>query len=395
MKTIVIITVVLLGQLVFASGTTIGNGGNSVVCKNASGAISSVEILDFYEVRLNGKSLKLNSQLSDYKDILVENLKRWRDVAPYRVAQYLKWLSEFESETLFASGEIPVIPDTGSVILPKGCELKPIAFQRREAELFPGVKRYTINQDLWGFLDEVQKAGLVMHELIYREGIRVGHKTSFPTRYFNGYLATAEPKVETYASIINQLPLEWTEYGGMLLGIFNRTSECAGSLIEENGNLDACITAIYGPVVTDRFSIKGFSLTYPGKDRKIRIVFDGLNFMLDSRYAPWMAEELKVANDHYNLDFDVSHFKKIKMFSIDIESSMGFPVFQIVCEDCVDEFMLKLNNPLRNWLITKSSQRISSIHAIKFERRYGTEIVTTTNERWIWDTKLRDYVKGH
>jgi hypothetical protein len=219
MRVIIVLAAILASTAGLCdSGTHIGNGGNGVVCKNSSGQPTSVELLDYYELRLNGGTLSLDPSRGSYQNILNELFDRWMPHAPVRMAEYKKWLREFASETGIYSGvEIPAIPDTGTIMIPSGCELKPIAFQRPDSEVLPGVKRYSINKDLWDLMPEVQKAGLVLHELIYREGILALHKTSFLTRYFNSYLASAKPNSFEYAGVISQMPLLWTEYGGAIV----------------------------------------------------------------------------------------------------------------------------------------------------------------------------------
>lgn len=399
MKITIVATGLLLANLVFASGTTIGNGGNSIVCKDSQGNIKSVEILDFYEVRLNGLNLKLNANLSNYKDILVDNLDRWKNIAPVRVAQYKKWLVEFESEALFASGvEIPSIPDTGSVVLPSGCELNPIAFQRPDSEIFPGVKRYTISKDLWVLMDEVQKAGLVMHELIYREGIKAKHQTSFPTRYFNGYLATAEPKVESYASIVSQLPLLWTEFGGLMIEV--RSEIGVKSKITEDGLIWGWGRYFFTDILTEKFSIinpKGEPRDDSmGKAKYYRLIFDGLNFALGGRL---MADLVRVSSERYHLEFDLSDIELFN-FSISINQNptpYDGPWFQCDCRFKGETLSIMLKNSVKNWIITNAKQRISNIVSIKFKDTsssdIGTEIITSSGEIWVWDQRRLDYIR--
>lgn len=400
MKSILLaVMMTITASTLAASGTTVGNGGNSIVCKDITGKIASVEILDFFEVRANGLELKLNEQLPDYKNILNENLDRWQNIAPLRVKQYKKWLSEFESETLFVSGgDIPSIPDTGSVILPAGCDLKPIAFQRPNSEIYPGVKRYTISKDLWDLMDKIQRAGLVMHELIYREGILANHSTSFPTRYFNGYLATAEPNAESYASIALKLPLLWTEFSGMIIDKYS--SRFGGSSkVSENGNIAAYIKEFFADVITPRFSIiNGNKNDDDDHLDDLKIIYDGLNFSLIG-YTSWTADIVKVSNERYNLQFIMGRFKPLRDLRIKIDNPT-WPWISLVFA-YADVRELNMNEPEKNWLMTKKSQYITNISTLKFNDRaypdksyYVNEIITTTGEKWIWDVKESDYIKA-
>ena len=201
------------------AGDKILNGGNVIVCKDAAGATTSVELLDYYELKLKNQNLQLNNSLTDYKEVLLERFKDWEQIAPKRIEQYTQWLQLFEEEAgIYPNVVIPDILDTGSIVIPRGCELTPAAFQRRDEDIFPGEKRYVINKDLWDLMSPVQKAGLVLHELIYREAIKSRHETSLPTRIFNGYLASEKvPTTEIYFELVRKMPLKWAEFGGGIL----------------------------------------------------------------------------------------------------------------------------------------------------------------------------------
>lgn len=405
MKTTLAILVWLAANVSFAaSGTTVGNGGNSIVCKNSAGKVTSVEMLDLYEARINGLTLKFNSRLSSYKDVINENLDRWQDVAPRRVAQYKKWLDEFESETMFVSGiQIPVIPDTGSVVLPKGCELKPIAFQRPESELLPGVKRYTVSRDLWNLMDEVQRAGLVMHELIYREGILAEHKTSFPTRYFNGYLATAEPDALGYASVVIQLPLMWVEYRGLSLKVLGddwRSGRYTRlSSVSNEGQVEGQVDSVSDDIILDNFSlIHPRIIDLLPHDYPIYVLAKPDRFEL--RYD-FVADRVRFSSDRFHFEVNTAGHRMRGIYSGTEVRARPW----IVVGGAPGYF--SVTNPAASWLITKANHRISNITGIKFSRylpqdrsvfTFGSdsvaahEFIIGDGETWVWDETTSDYV---
>lgn len=257
------LSLALISSFSLAGGVTIGNGGTGVICYNGGAPNGiKVQMLEYYELGLSGRSLKFNHNLDNYKDIIIENLNRWESVAPKRVALYKQWLNDFENESLFVSNNyFTPVNDTGTIAIPFGCELATLAFQRPQEDLFPGVKRYTINSDYWNVMIPTQKAGLVMHELIYREGIVVQHKTSFPTRYFNSYLASAEPNADEYFYIASQLPLKWAEFGGGLK-IWTLNYDSTGNLqkvscIQSDGITEGCFFhAIIGNIITARLKVE-------------------------------------------------------------------------------------------------------------------------------------------
>lgn len=236
-------------MLAFASGSTIGNGGNGVLC-NKGMPNQTIEVLDYYELRLNGGSIQLNSSIGNYLVILNELFNRWQIVAPKRMDLYRKWLKDFSQEAGFVPGvNIPSINDTGIVTLAANCELTGLAFQRSDDEVYPGSNRYIINKDLWVLLPEEQKAGLVLHELIYREAIHLAHRTSYPTRYFNGYLSSAIPKAETYSAVVSALPLGWVEYGaGVILNLQK------GAKVSSSGDVEGAVSEIFSKIVSDRIN---------------------------------------------------------------------------------------------------------------------------------------------
>jgi hypothetical protein len=211
MKNAICFLLVMFAVQKLQAGDKILNGGNVIVCGN------SIELLDYYEARLSGKQLQFDSGLNTYSEKLNQLFDRWKNVAPKRMALYSEWLTGFESEAGIYSGiKIPDILDTGSIAIPSGCVMTPVAFQRRDEDIFPGEKRYVINKDLWDQMNQDQKAGLVLHELIYREAIKNAHSTSLPTRYFNSFLATeVKPDAEKYFSVAYKMPLAWAEYSGM------------------------------------------------------------------------------------------------------------------------------------------------------------------------------------
>jgi hypothetical protein len=55
-----------------------------------------------------------------------------------------------------------------------------------------GVKKYIINQDLWSLLNNTNKAGLILHEIVYSDAIMRGQNNSIYARYFNALLSSKE-----------------------------------------------------------------------------------------------------------------------------------------------------------------------------------------------------------
>lgn len=176
----------------YAGGFETGNGGGGVVCRTPSGSVESVELFDVYEGRtLRRQGVDLGAVSLSVDEKVEMAMKRLERLSPLRAALYRQEYGTFFSETLFLKGsQLVLIPDADPVAMPAGCAIEQLAVQR--VPLFPEDKRYVIDQDLWDRLDSDGKAGLILHELIYREAIQYGHTKSVFARYLNMKLLSNE-----------------------------------------------------------------------------------------------------------------------------------------------------------------------------------------------------------
>ncbi len=188
-STIVMFSVGLAAQTALA-GREGGNGGGTVVCRDSGSRILSVELLDFYEARtLRGVETDIHSLPGNWQQKASAIIDRVRTKSEFRYQLYSKWLGTFEKDSKLLTGvQFSTVPDSGWIALPKGCGFEQAAIQRQP--IFPGDARYFLNEELWSAMDEDQRAGLALHEIVYREAIGYGHDTSIRSRYL----------VATYAS---------------------------------------------------------------------------------------------------------------------------------------------------------------------------------------------------
>lgn len=164
-----------------------GNGGEVKTCSVASEP--RIEMLDLYEARVRGFTLDLGSD-GTWRERISQTLTDLDALDHQRADVYNAWLNEFEANAAFLPNIILTgIPDAGTTVIPAGCLVQQIATQAEPT--LPGDKRYTISLDLWNQLDEVNKAVLVMHEIILRDAIASGQTASRRSRYFNGYLTSS------------------------------------------------------------------------------------------------------------------------------------------------------------------------------------------------------------
>lgn len=186
----IMLLMVLLSTTTSQAGNDVGNGGNIIACWNNQKLLKSIELLDYYEGRtLRGIETDLGSPNQSLDQVMAILLSRLAQKNPSRAAHYQEWYSTFFQEAKFLTGnELIKTPDSNHMAVPIGCEVLQIVTQRQPE--FPEDKRYTVNKDLWDMLDGSGKAGLVLHELIYREAIVNRITESTAVRYLNSILAS-------------------------------------------------------------------------------------------------------------------------------------------------------------------------------------------------------------
>ena len=181
-----LLSVFLLAPCLVWAGPRVGNGGKVLLCKD-----KPTEVYDYFEARdKRGFKLQVGSASQTADQNLQILLDRVAEVNPSRARLYRSWYSDFWKETNLKSGiKIIDVPDVGVGEVPNGCEVAQVAAQMEP--VFAGDTRYLINKDIWDQMDTVQRAALVMHELILREAKlpENAHEDSYRTRYFNGLLA--------------------------------------------------------------------------------------------------------------------------------------------------------------------------------------------------------------
>lgn len=189
----------------------IGNGGDMVVCPN------SLEVLDFYEARTQrGVNLDIANHGTTIDEKVNFILARLGRVSPHRAQIYSQQYAQFFSEANFLEGVGLVdIPDSDHIAFPVGCKVEQTVVQVQNP--LPGQKRYTINGDLWKKMDETSKAGMILHEIVYREAIGYGQDNSIAARYLNGLLASTEMDTitqEQFNQLLQQLDYKKADMDG-------------------------------------------------------------------------------------------------------------------------------------------------------------------------------------
>lgn len=168
------------------AGYETGNGGDGVYCSTSN----SLELLDHYEAKmLRGIDVDLGAASLSVSGKLKIAIERVASFDLSRAQRYRKGIAKFFSEARFLSGiNLVDIPDSAHIGVPVNCAIRQIAIQKEPQ--FLGDPVYVIDQDLWDLLSNDGRAGLILHEIIYREAISQGHHNSIASRYFNSLISS-------------------------------------------------------------------------------------------------------------------------------------------------------------------------------------------------------------
>jgi len=197
------------------------NGGNAVVCYSdeSRGELRSVELFDYWEGRnfREEKILNLgapNLSVAEKIDIFLTRVEAHDRVRAVQYRNYAKVLVNFTSEFLVDRLPSEPIDDDTPLGLPEApCFKEQFAIQIRDPQ--PGERRFLISRSLYEnpLTTNDQRAGILIHEIIYRNAIvHEKHTTSDGTRLMNYALSTMiDPDSETakiyLASVQAGLPI--------------------------------------------------------------------------------------------------------------------------------------------------------------------------------------------
>jgi hypothetical protein len=193
-----IFTFILNGSAIFAG--EVGNGGDVVVCGRPSD--QTITLLDYYEAsKLRDITIDLGDENLSVEEKIEIALKRLERFSPSRAARYRERISNFDAEAkMIPNATLTDIPDSGDLVLENGCKIEQLVVQ--QDPLFPEDKRYKINKDLWDHMNNTQRAGTKLHEVIYYELTHQRNykqENSIRTRYLNSMISSKS--FETFSQL--------------------------------------------------------------------------------------------------------------------------------------------------------------------------------------------------
>lgn len=180
------------------NGNGVGNGGDVVRCKN------DLQILDFEESRILSRYKVKTFEEKNYIDIINIVLLGLKRLDPKLSDQYQKTANTLSSRLKYIeNAEFRDVPDSFEVALPESCRIEQAAIQQKEA----GKTMIHISKKIWDALDPKNKAGLILHEIIYEHFIVLGDTNSIKARRFTSFLFSEDIKSwskEKYQEILRE-----------------------------------------------------------------------------------------------------------------------------------------------------------------------------------------------
>ncbi|MES2801824.1 MAG: hypothetical protein V4654_04985 [Bdellovibrionota bacterium] len=174
----------------------VGNGGDVVRCKD-----KSPQVLDLFE-----SSSTMTSDEPDYQKIVSERLELLAKADLKLAKQYKSKFSQILSESEFKqNAKLVDINDSEHLFLPKDCVLQQAAIRKNVTT--KNEKTFLFDEDNWNQLDALNKAVLIMHEIIYDHLYKLGERNSIKVRKINALLFSKNFSKKQFWDLIQDLKL--------------------------------------------------------------------------------------------------------------------------------------------------------------------------------------------
>ena len=162
-------------KITYWKGASDGGGGKGVICYNNDGSIKSARLLDFYEGEvLDGLQFKLVP--GNFRTIFAKKVRERLEATNLVTNLPEEGLKISKGFRFLKPGtRLNPIPDSGEIFIPAGCKVEQLAN-------FQGLTRIYIVTDFWKHLPDLDKAGLVLHELLWYVDRMAGFKKSHRAR---------------------------------------------------------------------------------------------------------------------------------------------------------------------------------------------------------------------
>ncbi|MBL7669970.1 MAG: hypothetical protein JNM39_05755 [Bdellovibrionaceae bacterium] len=203
------------------AGGGVSGGGNVLACTNESDGKIFYQLLDYFDAtKPNGHGFQIDlgpkAGFMDKVDFVLSRMEKF-DSYRSRVYRHLANKFDFEKEYSDDDSRLEATDSNdlgGGYFLPSHCKIERVIILRSDEERIVNNNdiHYSILKHVWAQLDETTKAGLLLHEIAYREAISLGAQSSLRTRRFVGYISSKNISKSTYPSEILRANLKvWGE----------------------------------------------------------------------------------------------------------------------------------------------------------------------------------------
>lgn len=192
----ILLFVLLLAAKTFAQNR-VGNGGDVVTCKD-----KLPQVLDLYE----SASEIIAATETDYQKIVSERLDLLAEAHKKTADQYrIKFSGILNDSDFKANAKLTDINDSEHLVLPKDCQLKQAAI--RKNAIAKNEKLFLFDNDNWREMDSLNKAALIMHEVIYDHFYKLGERNSIKARKINALLFSKNFSKKQFWELVQDLKI--------------------------------------------------------------------------------------------------------------------------------------------------------------------------------------------
>ena len=200
-----------------------GNGGDAVVCYTDAtrSTITSVQMFDYWEQEQVAKYGKIdlgaaNLSVQDKIQIAVNRIAKFDPELATKIQKISMGLANNINSYLVTNYILPEIEDMNPKVIPTqlNCFIEQFAVQYKD--VLTGTRRFYISEKFYNsvYISNESRAGLILHEAIYRNAILTSSvSNSDGTRFFNYFISTRAfntmnlDRLEDYIKIIADVGL--------------------------------------------------------------------------------------------------------------------------------------------------------------------------------------------
>lgn len=223
-----------------------GNGGYSVVCRDANKKITSAELLDIFEGRfLNYYGYSNNPSLTeaDYVNYALDRMAKHNKRTSEAIQ---KSIIKIEAVTVFIDQDLVLEPteDAFPVIGRRDCGFEQLATYINGDQLI-------VSSEIYSHLSPLNKAALKLHEAIYLNARKVGEVNSINSRALTSWaLALSAESNDRIKKFIDKLdvaatPVDVNRVCGFSGTLDQRIRNCDRSIITKGGHEWKLVQAPY------------------------------------------------------------------------------------------------------------------------------------------------------